>query len=61
MNEHLEEWRRGNEATLSSIKRLLEHQQWLKQQHKEVKDKILQRKKEDEDEEQPPVQGFPKD
>ena len=60
MNEHLEEWRRGNEATLSSIKRLMEHQQWLKQQHKEVKNNIHQRNKSDE-EEPPPIQGFPKD
>lgn len=60
MNEQLEEWRRGDEAKIASIQRLMEHTQWLKKQHKEVKDKILQRKKEQEGDE-PPVQGFIRD
>lgn len=58
MNEQLEEWRKGDEAKIASIQRMIEHERWLKQQHKEVKDKILQRNKPDEE---PPVQGFPKD
>lgn len=60
MNEHLEEWRKGDEAKIAAIQRLLEHERWLKQQHQEVKDKILQRRKNDEGEE-PPVVGFIRD
>lgn len=60
MNEHLEEWRKGDEAKIAAIQRLLEHERWLKQQHQEVKDKILQRKKNQEGEE-PPVMGFIRD
>jgi len=45
---------------MTSIERLMHHMEWLQQQHKEVKDKILQRKKQEEGDE-PPVQGFPKD
>jgi len=60
MNENIEEWQKGNESVLSSIQRLIEHQEWLKQQHKEVRNKILQRNKPD-NEQEPPVQGFPKD
>lgn len=60
MTEQLEEWRRGDEAKIASIQRMIEHEIWLKQQHKEVKDKILQRKKEQEGDD-PPVVGFIKD
>jgi hypothetical protein len=60
MNENPNEFQKGNESALSSIQRLLLHTEWLNQQHKDVKDKILQRNKPDQEEE-PPVQGFPKD
>lgn len=60
MNENPNEFQKGNESALSSIQRLMEHQEWLKQQHKEVKDKILQRNKPEEGDE-PPVVGFIKD
>lgn len=60
MNEHLPPFQRGEEAGMNTLQRLLEHQEWLKKQHKEVKDKIFQRKKEEEGDE-PPIQGFPKD
>ena len=55
-----EDWKKGNESQMTSIQRLLEHERWLKQQHQEVKDKILQRRKNDEGEE-PPVVGFIRD
>lgn len=55
-----EDWKKGNESQMTSIQRMIEHERWLKQQHQEVKDKILQRNKPD-DTDQTPVQGFPKD
>jgi hypothetical protein len=55
-----EDWQRGDDSKMTSIERLMHHMEWLQQQHKEVKDKILQRKKQEEGDE-PPVQGFPKD
>lgn len=60
MNEHNEEWQKGNDAKIASIQRMIEHERWLKQQHKDVKDKILQRNKPEEGDE-PPVQGFIRD
>ena len=57
MNEHNEEWQRGNESKLSSTERLNHHQEWLQKQHKDMKDKIHSRIKVEEQ----PVQGFPKD
>lgn len=56
----MKEWQKGNESQMTSIQRMIEHERWLKQQHQEVKDKILQRNKPD-DTDQTPVQGFPKD
>ena len=55
-----EDWKKGNESQMTSIQRMIEHERWLKQQHQEVKDKILQRRKNDEGEE-PPVVGFIRD
>jgi len=60
MNEHMDDWQRGNDSKMTSIERLLYHMEWLKIQHQEVKDKILQRNK-PKDGEEPTVQGFPKD
>lgn len=60
MKEELEEWRKGDEAKIASIQRMIEHERWLRQQHKEVKDKIDQRNKSEEGDE-PPVQGFIRD
>ena len=57
MNEHKEEWQRGNESNLTSMERLFLHQEWLKKQHKDVKDNITSRIKVEEK----AVQGFPKD
>ena len=55
-----EDWKKGNESQMTSIQRMIEHERWLKQQHQEVKDKILQRNKPD-DTDQTLIQGFPKD
>jgi len=57
MNEHKDEFQRGNECKLSSTERIYLHQEWLKKQHKDVRDNITSRIKVEEK----PVQGFPKD
>ena len=57
MNENLMDWQRGNESKLTSTERLMYHQEWLKIQHQEMKDKIHSRIKVEE----PPVVGFIKD
>ena len=57
MNEHNEEWQRGNESKLSSTERLFLHQEWLQKQHKDIRDKITSRIKVEEQ----PVIGFIKD
>ncbi len=57
MNEHKDEFQRGNECKLSSTERLNQHQIWLQKQHKDVRDKIISRIKVEEK----PVIGFVKD
>lgn len=57
MNEHNEEWQKGNESKLSSTERLMYHQIWLKNQHQDIKDKIHSRIKVEEQ----PVVGFVRD
>ena len=57
MNEDKPDWQRGNESNLTSMERLMEHQEWLKKQHQDVRDKITSRIKVEEQ----PVVGFPKD
>jgi hypothetical protein len=57
MNEDKPDWQRGNESNLTSMDRLMEHQEWLKKQHQDVRDKITSRIKVEEQ----PVVGFPKD
>jgi hypothetical protein len=57
MNEHNPEFQRGNESKLSSTERIYLHQEWLKKQHKDVRDNISSRIKVEEK----PVQGFVKD
>jgi hypothetical protein len=54
MNEHKDDWQRGNESKLSSMERLRYHQEWLKKQHKDVRDNITSRIKIEEQ----PVMGF---
>ena len=57
MNEHLEDFQRGNESKINSIDRMLIHQIWLKQQHEEMRQRIQSKVKVEEK----PVQGFVKD
>jgi hypothetical protein len=57
MNEHKEEWQQGNESMMTSMERLIYHQEWLKKQHKDVRDNISSRIKVEEK----PVIGFVKD
>ena len=57
MNEHLLPFQRGNESKMSSIDRMLIHQEWLKIMHDEMRQRI-QSKIKIEDK---PIQGFVKD
>jgi hypothetical protein len=53
----MEEWQLGNESKLSSMVRLQLHQEWLKRQHQDIKDRIRLKNKVEES----PVVGFIKD
>lgn len=57
MNEHLEDFQRGNESKMNSIDRMLIHQEWLKLQHEEMRQRIQSKIKVEEK----PVVGFVKD
>jgi hypothetical protein len=57
MNNNIQDWQLGNESKLSSIERMYIHQEWLKRQHQDIKDKIQSKNKVEE----LPVVGFPKD
>ena len=57
MNNQIKEWQLGNESKLTSIERMYLHQEWLKRQHQDIKDKIYSKNKVEES----PVIGFPKD
>ena len=57
MNEHLMDWQKGNESKLTSTERVIYHQEWLKIQHQDIKDKIQSKVKIEEK----PVVGFVKD
>jgi len=39
-----QEWQKGNQSELTSIQRVVLHDEWLKQQHKEVREKIESKK-----------------
>ena len=51
------DWNKGNESMMTSIERLMYHQEWLQKQHQDVKDKIHSRVKVEEK----PIMGFVKD
>jgi hypothetical protein len=51
------DWNKGNESMMTSMERLMCHQEWLKKQHKDVRDKILSKNKVEEQ----PVIGFIRD
>ena len=57
MKNKIEDWQLGNESKITSIDRMLIHQEWLKLQHEEMKQRI-QSKIKIEDK---PIQGFVKD
>ena len=57
MNEHLLPFQRGNESKMNAIDRIIIHQEWLKQQHEEMRQRIQSKVKVEEK----PVQGFVKD
>lgn len=52
-----QEFQKGSQSTISSIQRLMEHQEWLKKQQQDVRDKIYLKEK---GEDKPPT-GFIKD
>ena len=57
MKNKLEDWQLGNESKITSIDRMLIHQEWLKLQHEQMK-KLIDAKIVVEDK---PIQGFVKD
>jgi len=59
MNNDIEiqNWQEGSKSNVSPTQRLQEHQEWLKKQHKDVRDNISSRIKVEEK----PVIGFVKD
>lgn len=57
MKNKLENWQLGNESKMNSIDRMIVHQEWLKLQHKEMKERIQSKITVEEK----PVIGFVKD
>ena len=57
MKNKLEDWQLGNESKITSIDRMLIHQEWLKLQHEEMKQRIQSKIKVEDK----PVQGFVRD
>ena len=57
MNEKLMDWQRGNESKLTSIDRMMYHQEWLKLMHQEMRQRIQSKIKVEE----APVVGFIRD
>jgi hypothetical protein len=53
----MNEWQLGNKSKLSSMERLRLHQEWLKIQHQDVRNKIHSKNKVEEQ----PVIGFIRD
>lgn len=52
----VEDWQTGNESKINSLQRGLLNQQWLDSIHKELKEKLEDKKPK---EEEPTVIGFP--
>lgn len=46
-----QEWQKADKSEMSSYERMIAHNEWLKEIHKELKDKILKEKKVDQPEE----------
>ena len=57
MNEKLMDWQRGNESKLTSMDRMMYHQEWLKLMHQEMRQRIQSKIKVEE----APVVGFIRD
>lgn len=55
---NLEEWQKGSYSKIDSLQRMNLHNEWLKQQHKEVIEKIIEKK---QSKEEVIIEGFPKD
>lgn len=56
---NIEEWQRGNDSELSSLQRIELHNIWLQEQHKEVRDMIINKLQGEVEEKE--VVGFPND
>lgn len=52
----INEWQKGCDSELTSLQRIILHEEWLKQIHKEVKDKI---KFNEPEVTKTPIIGFP--
>jgi len=55
--DNIEDWNKGNDSITNSIERSLLHEEWLKQQHKEVREKIRANKIKNDSQREEPV-GF---
>jgi hypothetical protein len=48
MTEDNQEWQKGNESKITSMDRLIYHQEWIKQHHQDIKNKIYLNEKEED-------------
>ena len=55
--DNIEDWNKGNDSITNSIERSLLHEEWLKRQHKEVREKIRANKIKNDSQREEPV-GF---
>lgn len=54
----IQNWQKGNDCELTSLQRMELHTEWLKEQHKQVRDTII--KKLEQDKPKEIILGFPK-
>ncbi len=47
----LKEWQLGDESEMTSLQRMIAHNEWLKEIHNEIREKILKEKKKEDTEE----------
>ncbi len=43
----IQEWQKGNESEMSSYERMIAHQEWLNQLHKEIREITLKENKQE--------------
>lgn len=47
----IEEWQKGDESEMTSLQRMIAHNEWLKEIHNEIREIILKEKKKEDTEE----------